>query len=109
MSASPPPDESVEANSGPSSFFANILKPGSSLHTTFLLIVDCAFLLLFLLFVVLAFVTSGNPHILALMGIQLCLWASVKWFVYELKKTPVSAEGTENSEDKNESESKKES
>lgn len=61
--------------------FANILEPGSSLNPTFLAILDAIFLLLFLLFVALAFVTSGNFHIFALMTIELGLWASVKWCV----------------------------
>jgi uncharacterized membrane protein len=61
------------------SFFANILKPGSSLNPTFLLIVDGAFTFLLLVFMALAFMTAGNIHIFALMGIELALWASVKW------------------------------
>jgi len=61
------------------SFFSTILEPGSSLHPTFLLVVDCAFLILLLVFIILAFLTPGNPHIFALMGIELCLWFSVKW------------------------------
>jgi hypothetical protein len=61
------------------SFLANILKPGSSLNPTFLLIVDGAFTFLLLVFMALAFMTAGNIHIFALMGIELALWASVKW------------------------------
>ncbi|KAG6832981.1 hypothetical protein H0H92_004865 [Tricholoma furcatifolium] len=70
-----------------SSVFANILKPGSSLHPTFLAVLDGAFALLFLVFVALAFLTAGNIHIFVLMGIELALWASVKWVVNELKAT----------------------
>ncbi|KDR83337.1 hypothetical protein GALMADRAFT_109699 [Galerina marginata CBS 339.88] len=90
-----------EPQSEDTSFFANILTPGSSLHPTFLLVVDCAFLILLLVFVVLALLTSGNPHIFALMVIELCLWASVKWFVNELKQIPVETDrndGTDTSE-----------
>jgi uncharacterized membrane protein len=61
------------------SFFADILKPGSSLNPTFLLIVDSAFTFLLVVFIGLAFMTAGNMHIFALMGIELALWASVKW------------------------------
>lgn len=61
------------------SFIANILKPGSSLNPTFLLIVDGAFTFLLVVFIALAFLTAGNIHIFALMGIELALWASVKW------------------------------
>ncbi|KAG6911658.1 hypothetical protein DXG01_007908 [Tephrocybe rancida] len=74
------------------SVFANILKPGSSLHPTLLAVLDVAFSLLFLVFVVLSFLTSGNIHIFVLMGIELALWASVKWVVNELKNTPIPME-----------------
>jgi len=60
-------------------FLSNILTPGSSLHPTFLIVVDCTFLLLLLIFITLAILTSGNIHVLVLMTIELCLWASVKW------------------------------
>lgn len=63
------------------SFIANILKPGSSLDPTFLLIVDGAFASLFIVLATLAFLTAGNIHIFALVGIELALWASVKWCV----------------------------
>ncbi|KAF8076186.1 hypothetical protein FPV67DRAFT_1664480 [Lyophyllum atratum] len=86
-----------------SSFFANILKPGSSLHPTFLAILDAVFAFLFLVFIALAFVTSGNPHIFALMVIELALWASVKWFVNELKNTPIPVEEQDRGEELKES------
>jgi uncharacterized membrane protein len=63
------------------SFFADIIKPGSSLNPTFLLILDGAFSFLFFVLLSLAFLTSGNPHIFALMGIEIALWGSVKWYV----------------------------
>ncbi|KXN87861.1 V-type ATPase assembly factor PKR1 [Leucoagaricus sp. SymC.cos] len=68
-------------------FIGLILQPGSSLNSTFLYFLDGAFVALFLVFIMLAFVTSGNPHIFALMFIELALWASVKWFVHELKRS----------------------
>lgn len=61
------------------SFIANILQPGSSLNPTFLLIVDGAFAFLLFVFIMLAFLTAGNIHILVMMGIELALWGSVKW------------------------------
>jgi len=70
------------------SFVSFLLKPGSSLHPTFLLAVDAAFALLFMVFLWSAYLTRGNLHFFALMGIQLALWASIKWFVQELKKLP---------------------
>ncbi|TEB35455.1 hypothetical protein FA13DRAFT_1788093 [Coprinellus micaceus] len=72
------------------SFFSNILTPGSSLHPTFQIILDGAFAALFTILLTLAILTSGNPHIFALIIIELALWASVKWFVNELKRGPAS-------------------
>jgi uncharacterized membrane protein len=63
------------------SFISFLLKPGSSLHPTFLLAVDAAFALLFVVFAWSAYLTKGNLHFFALMGIQLALWASIKWYV----------------------------
>jgi len=60
-------------------FISTILKPGSSLHPTFLIIVDAAFLCLLLVLVTLVFLTAQNPHIFALIIIEFCLWGSVKW------------------------------
>jgi hypothetical protein len=60
-------------------FIGTILQPGSSLNPIFLHILDGAFVALFLVFIMLAVMTSGNPHIFALMFIELALWASVKW------------------------------
>jgi len=69
------------------SFFSDILKPGSSLNPTFLLILDGTFALLLVVLLSLSYLTSGNFHIFALTFIELALWASVKWFVNELKNT----------------------
>jgi NADH:ubiquinone oxidoreductase subunit 6 (subunit J) len=73
-------DESTAAkeDSQPS-FLTNILTPGSSLHPTFLFILDVAFALLFITLVGLLFLTRGSVHIFALIGIEGSLWASVKW------------------------------
>ncbi|THH20130.1 hypothetical protein EW146_g1146 [Bondarzewia mesenterica] len=71
------------------SFMSNILTPGSSLDPTFLLILDAAFAFLFFVLFSLAVVTSGNIHLLALICIELLLWASVKWFVNELQNIPI--------------------
>ncbi|KAF9534431.1 hypothetical protein CPB83DRAFT_844233 [Crepidotus variabilis] len=76
------------------SFFSNVLTPGSSLNPTFLLVADAAFLFLFLVFVSLIVLTGGNVHIWFLMAIELCLWASVKWFVNELKQVPKGVKGS---------------
>ncbi|KAI0662973.1 hypothetical protein C8Q70DRAFT_1050678 [Cubamyces menziesii] len=67
-------------------FFSNILTPGSSLNPTFLRILDGAFALLFAVLFSLFVLTRGNVHLLFLMVIECCLWASVKWFVHELQQ-----------------------
>ena len=49
------------------------------MHPTFLLILDVAFGLLLCVFLALLFLTRGHLHIFILIGIEGCLWASVKW------------------------------
>lgn len=96
------------------SIIASILTPGSSLNPTFLLIVDLVLALLLGTFLVLAILTRGNIHVLVLMGIELGLWASIKWslilyshvrtlklivahrFVYELQKQEPPSDGVSN-------------
>ncbi|THH33716.1 hypothetical protein EUX98_g445 [Antrodiella citrinella] len=89
---------SPSASSPDTEFLSNILTPGSSLHPTFQLILDGAFAFLLMVLVGLAVLTRGNIHMFALIGIELCLWASVKWFVKELQKSqaagpPVQSNG----------------
>ncbi|KAF5322675.1 hypothetical protein D9619_001131 [Psilocybe cf. subviscida] len=76
---------STPASDPSTDFLSNVLTPGSSLHPTFLLILDGAFAALLCVFIGAAILTRGNLHILALMVIELCLWGSVKWYVNELK------------------------
>jgi uncharacterized membrane protein len=59
-------------------FLDNILKPGSSLNPTFLAILDGAFAFLFFILGFLAFFTR-SIHVFFLIGIEVALWASVKW------------------------------
>ncbi|KAL1946623.1 hypothetical protein VTO73DRAFT_14727 [Trametes versicolor] len=69
-------------------FLDNILTPGSSLNPTFLFIVDGALGLLLVVLLSLFILTRGNLHLLFLMVIECCLWASIKWFVHELQQAP---------------------
>ena len=62
-----------------SDFLSNILAPGSSLNPTFLLVVDVVLALLSLTLGLLAIVTGGNVHLIALLFITLALWVSIKW------------------------------
>lgn len=76
--------------------FSDVLKPGSSLDSTFLLILDGAFTFLLLVLISLAYLTSGNIHIFALTAIELALWASVKWYVDENTKRDTCINGYKN-------------
>jgi len=72
-------DETEEPQSN--SLYGSILEPGSSFNPSFLLVVDGAFVSLFVVLVALAVLTQGNVHLIFLTFIELALWASVKWYV----------------------------
>ncbi|PFH50542.1 hypothetical protein AMATHDRAFT_144849 [Amanita thiersii Skay4041] len=73
----------TEPESAPS-IFAQLLQPGSSLNPSFLAIVDASFSLLAVILLSLVYVTAGNPHVFALLGIEIALWASVKWYGFSI-------------------------
>lgn len=73
-SEEPHPNEQTQ-----NAFVANFLIPGSSLHPTFLLILDLAFGLLALVFLALFYLSGWSIHLLVLMAIEGCLYASIKW------------------------------
>ena len=75
-------DTTQEATSNGLDFISNILTPGSSTHPTFLLILDVAFAALLFVLLGMLVLTKGNIHVFALVAIEGCLWASVKWCVY---------------------------
>ncbi|KAI9454605.1 hypothetical protein F5148DRAFT_985031 [Russula earlei] len=72
-------ESSQQAESSDNDLLSNILAPGSSLNPTFLLVVDGVLALLALTLVSLAVATGGNVHVIALLCIELALWASIKW------------------------------
>ncbi|THV03286.1 Pkr1-domain-containing protein [Dendrothele bispora CBS 962.96] len=92
-------DQPIKSESDAMSFFSNILTPGSSLHPTFLLILDACFAALLIILLGLLFATR-SIHFVALTAIELALWASVKWFVYELKNTTSPTPAAEITESK---------
>ncbi|KAH9814550.1 hypothetical protein DFH28DRAFT_928667 [Melampsora americana] len=47
---------------------------------------DISFLALILTLLGLAFITSANPHVIALTLVAICLWLSIRWFVAELSR-----------------------
>lgn len=71
----------AQEGDGRDGFLDNILTPGSSLNPTFLFIVDGALGLLLVVLLSLFILTRGNLHLLFLMAIECCLWASIKWYV----------------------------
>lgn len=71
----------AQEGGGRDGFLDNILTPGSSLNPTFLFIVDGALGLLLVVLLSLFIITHGNLHLLFLMVIECCLWASIKWYV----------------------------
>lgn len=73
--------EAAQDGDGRDGFLDNILTPGSSLNPTFLFIVDAALGLLLVVLLSLFILTRGNLHLLFLMVIECCLWASIKWSV----------------------------
>ena len=86
--------EMVDTSAG---FVSQILTPGSSLHPTFLLILDGAFATLLCVFLALLFLTRGSVHIMVLIGIEGCLWASIKWCVVCWSDGVLDAEHAEGS------------
>ncbi|KAK7696621.1 hypothetical protein QCA50_001279 [Cerrena zonata] len=81
-------------------FISNILTPGSSMHPTFLLILDIAFASLLFVLLGMLVLTKGSIHVFALIAIEGCLWASVKWFVHELQNVPNITQSQEKPETK---------
>lgn len=61
----------------------HIFTPGSTLNPTFLLIADSAFVALLLVLLAMLAATR-SIHFVALTGIELALWATVKWCVFSL-------------------------
>jgi hypothetical protein len=76
-------DDETEVSQS-NSLFGTILEPGSSFNPSFLLVVDGAFVSLFVVLVAFAVLTRGNIHLIFLTLIELALWASLKWYVISL-------------------------
>ncbi|KDN40032.1 Pkr1-domain-containing protein [Tilletiaria anomala UBC 951] len=88
----PQPPPSAATTEGGSTFmdalFSSLFQPGLNppLHN----LMNFTFYALFVSLAALIFLTSGNVHVIALLTIAVGLWASVNWFLAELKKLPVS-------------------
>ncbi|KAM5532732.1 hypothetical protein V8D89_013624 [Ganoderma adspersum] len=80
VTGTPPTEDALN------SLFSGILAPGSSLNPTFLLAMDGVLAILLLVLLGLFVVTNYNFHLLFLSIVELCLWASIKWFLSELQQ-----------------------
>lgn len=81
VTGNPPTDDVLSIGS-----LSGILAPGSSLNPTFLLVLDGTLATLLLVLLGLFVVTNYNFHLLFLSIIEICLWASIKWFLTELQQ-----------------------
>ncbi|CDR87259.1 related to PKR1-V-ATPase Assembly Factor [Sporisorium scitamineum] len=54
-------------------------------------IMNFSFYGLFVVLFILVFLTSYNPHVIALLTLAVGLWMSVNWFLKELAKLPASS------------------
>ncbi|TKY84531.1 hypothetical protein EX895_006433 [Sporisorium graminicola] len=81
------------APSEPSSFweglFQSVFTP--EYNTVPQRIMNFSFYGLFLVLFVLVFLTSYNPHVIALLTLAVGLWMSVNWFMKELANLPASS------------------
>ncbi|EPQ30040.1 uncharacterized protein PFL1_02157 [Pseudozyma flocculosa PF-1] len=69
--------------------FASLFQPG--LNTTTQRIMNFSFYGLFVSLLALLFLSSGNPHVIALLVLSVGLYAGVNWFLHELENLPPSA------------------
>ncbi|KAI9296958.1 hypothetical protein K502DRAFT_363729 [Neoconidiobolus thromboides FSU 785] len=53
-------------------------------NNSVMLIMNLSFLFLFLSLLLLLYVTSGNYHVMGLIFIAFCLFASINWFIFEM-------------------------
>lgn len=74
--------EEIEVDGDQGDFLSNILKPGSSLHPTFLLCVDIVIAILLLTLLGCTIVTHGNIHFILLSFVTVGLWGSIKWYLH---------------------------
>ncbi|KAG9015781.1 hypothetical protein FRB93_012346 [Tulasnella sp. JGI-2019a] len=101
------PESTKEGASG--NLLDNILTPGSTRKPEWVLALNLAFAALFGVFLGLLWITGGNKHIWVMIGIEGCLWASVKWTLNELERTPLPpSEPQDQTTDSNSVEDKKE-
>jgi len=69
------------AEEGEKGILEGFFTPGATRNPAWILALDVAFAALFMVFLGLLWLTGGNIHFWVLIGIECCLWASVKWSV----------------------------
>ncbi|KAJ3144650.1 SMK killer toxin resistance protein [Geranomyces variabilis] len=82
----PAPSQPAEPTSILQEIWASIFTPGVNPRVQSAM--NLSFAGLFVSLAMLAVVTRGNIHVFGLMGVAVCLFASVQWFVGELAKMP---------------------
>ncbi|KAJ3170563.1 SMK killer toxin resistance protein [Geranomyces variabilis] len=82
----PAPSQPAEPTSILQEIWASIFTPGVNPRVQSAM--NMSFAGLFVSLAMLAVVTGGNIHVFGLMGVAVCLFASVQWFVGELAKMP---------------------
>ncbi|GAK65624.1 uncharacterized protein PAN0_009d3842 [Moesziomyces antarcticus] len=70
-------------------------------------LMNYAFYALFVVLAILVFLTSYNPHVIALLTLALGLWMSINWFMKELAKMPASSKQVQQMPDAPQTEAKK--
>ncbi|CAD6886177.1 unnamed protein product [Tilletia laevis] len=76
-----------------------IMQPGATSSTV--LMMNYSFFALFLSLGGLAFLTSGNIHVLFLLFVSIGLCGSINWFVAELAKVPAESRQVQQMPDPN--------
>jgi hypothetical protein len=72
--------EPTPLNSTETDVLSQIFTPGSTRLPFWKAALDVCFSALFCVFVFLAYVSHWNKHVFGLMGVEICLWLSVKWY-----------------------------
>ncbi|KAF1807779.1 hypothetical protein V8B55DRAFT_1350069 [Mucor lusitanicus] len=78
-----PPAFEIEADGLAGDIIKSIMTPGYTASGV-IRIMFYAFYALFATLLFMIFMTGGNPHVIALFLLALCLFVTIKWFIAEL-------------------------
>ncbi|KAK4516904.1 decapping endonuclease targeting mRNA [Mucor velutinosus] len=79
----PAPAYEIEADGLAGDIIKSIMTPGYTASGV-IRIMFYAFYALFATLLFMIFITRGNPHVIALFLLALCLFVTIKWFIAEL-------------------------